>query len=71
MIWKRFELSLQAKSSTHPNAASWTRSTLEKSVNHITRKFWIDSHGHRWIVYCAGAVLVAMVREELDVREVA
>ena len=40
-------------------------------MNHITRKFWIDSHGHRWIVYCAGAVLVAMVREELDVREVA
>jgi hypothetical protein len=37
----------------------------------IRRKFWIDSLGHRWIVYCAGSQLVAVVREELDVRQVA
>jgi len=37
----------------------------------IKRKFWIDSRGERWIAYCAGDVMVALTREELEAFEVA
>jgi hypothetical protein len=40
-------------------------------VSTIVRKFWIDSRGHRWVAYCAGDVMVALTREELDAQEIA
>lgn len=40
-------------------------------MSRILRKFWIDSRGNRWIVYCAGGQLVAMTRYELEAQEIA
>lgn len=36
----------------------------------ITRKFWIDSHGNKWIVFCAGETLVwvSQYDEAFEVR---
>lgn len=37
----------------------------------IRSKFWIDSHGHRWIAYVANGVLRVLTREELEAQEIA